>query len=141
MKKYRSALWIIFIVYILTVLRLTVFRDNVNYKERQLNPTLFVDLYNVYKYAGVRVFLRLFLGNIGWFAPFGFIMPMLMKKDNPVQTIVMGMLFSLIIETLQFTFKKGVAEFDDLILNTVGTALGYFAYKFIGKPFFARFKS
>lgn len=29
------------------------------------------------------------------------------------------------IETVQFVFYKGVAELDDLILNTLGAAVGY----------------
>ena len=125
MKKNKLLFLTAFVIYILIVLKLTVFRFNVHYDERQLNLTPFVDLINVYKNVGISAFMRLFLGNIGWFIPFGFLLPVLDKEEKFVKTIIAGMIFSLIIETLQFVLYKGVAELDDLILNTLGTALGY----------------
>ena len=125
MKKNKLLFLTAFVIYILIVLNLTVFRLNVRYDERQLNLTPFVDLINVYKNVGIGAFMRLFFGNIGWFIPFGFLLSVFENKKSLLKTIVAGMIFSLIIETLQFVLYKGVAELDDLILNTLGTALGY----------------
>lgn len=121
----RALCLTVFIVYILVVLKLTLFRANIHYAERQLNLTLFADLLNVYRNVGVVPFLRLFLGNIGWFVPFGFLLPLLQKKSGLVKTMAAGFTFSLFIEIMQFIFHKGVAELDDLILNTLGAAIGY----------------
>ena len=43
-------------------------------------------------------------------------------------TIVVGFMFSVAIEALQYFFALGMAEADDVICNTVGTALGSCAY-------------
>lgn len=124
-RENRKTIYlIVFVVYILVVLKLTIFRSN-HYRERQLNLTLFVDLFNVYRHVGFVPFLRLFLGNIGWFVPFGFLLPLLSKKSNLIKTMAAGFIFSFFIETMQFIFHKGVAELDDLILNTLGAAIGY----------------
>ena len=122
---------IIFIIYIAVVLKLTIFRVGVYYNEPQLNLSLFTDLIKTYKNAGLWQFSRLFLGNIGWFVPFGFLLPILLKKMNLLKVAVLGFLFSFGIETMQYIFRKGVAELDDLILNTLGAVIGYLLYKFL----------
>ncbi|MCL2519281.1 MAG: VanZ family protein [Oscillospiraceae bacterium] len=124
MKKF---IWLIFAIYILVVLKLTVFRAG--YVERQINLTLFIDLIETYKNAELWTFLRLFLGNIGWFVPFGFLLPVLLKKERFWKVAALGFMFSFVIETLQYIFRKGVAELDDLILNTLGVVVGYCLYK------------
>ena len=124
-NKQKRICLIIFIIYIFIVLTLTVFRFNIYYDERQINLSLFSDLIEIYRNFGIGFFLWLLLGNIFWFIPFGFLLPMLLKKHNLIKTLLSGFLFSLTIETLQFTFYKGVAELDDLILNTFGVLIGY----------------
>jgi len=135
MKKQRVICLRVFSFYILIVLYVTIFRFNFYYDERQLNLTLFIDLIRIFKNAGVGEFLRLFLGNIGWFIPFGFLLPMLSKKKSLIFTMATGFTFSLFIETTQFIFYKGVAELDDLILNVLGTAIGYALYKIAQRIF------
>jgi len=124
----KIALWLIFSAYILIILRLTIFRL-VPLDERQINLTLFTELINVYRYAGLMPFIRLFLGNIAWFIPFGFLLPMLIKRNSFRFIALIGFLFSLAIETAQFISFRGVAELDDLFLNTIGIVIGYFAFK------------
>ena len=128
-KKKRIICLIVFVLYILILLHLTIFRLDFYYTERQLNLILFIDLINIYRDRGSVEFFRLFLGNIGWFIPFGFLLPMLLKRKNLFITMALGLLFSFFIETTQFVFYKGVAELDDLILNTLGTAIGYLLFK------------
>ena len=41
------------------------------------------------------------------------------------RTILCGFGLSLLIELLQFVFGTGVSEVDDLILNTLGTLIGF----------------
>jgi glycopeptide antibiotics resistance protein len=97
---------------------------------------LFIDLINIYRNIGTGAFFRLFLGNIGWFIPFGFLLPMLLKRKSLFITMALGLTFSFFIEITQFTFYKGVAELDDLILNTLGTAIGYLLFKLSHKFIF-----
>ena len=138
-KNKRVICAIVFSLYLLIVLNLTIFRFNFYYDERQLNLSLFTDLIKIYRNGGIGEFFRLFLGNIGWFVPFGFLLPILSKRKSFIFTIAIGLVFSLFIETTQFIFYKGVAELDDLILNVFGAAVGYLLYKmaqrfYKGKP-------
>jgi len=139
-KRIKIVFLIAFLVYILIVLRLTIFRGG-TFDERQLNLAIFADLIDVYRNVGVGRFLWLFFGNIGWFVPFGFLLPVLLKRESFLKVIVMGFMFSLTIESLQFIFRVGVAELDDLILNTLGTAIGYLAFKFANKLFLLEWRA
>ncbi|MCL2672309.1 MAG: VanZ family protein [Clostridiales bacterium] len=124
----KIALSVLFILYIGIVLRLTVFRFQTYYETRQLNLTLGVALITVYNDEGFWPFMRLFAGNIGWFVPFGFLLPLLWKRGKFWMIVLSGFLFSLAIETAQYIFRKGWAELDDLILNTLGVVVGYLFY-------------
>ena len=73
--------------------------------------------------AGLVPFLFLFVGNIACFVPFGFGIPAL----TPLRRAVVPLCFlgSLLIECLQWTFGTGIGQIEDLILNTLGGAIGY----------------
>ena len=129
-QKLKIFLWLIFLLYLLTVLKLTILRTDIyhiHYDERQINLTLFLDLVHMYQTKGILEFLRLFLGNIGWFVPLGFFLPILLPlpRQKFFSVCAIGFCLSLMIETTQFFTYQGVAEIDDVILNTFGTALGY----------------
>ena len=129
-KTIRIVCIVLFIAYLLIVLYITVGRLGFRYEDRKINLTLFTDLFHVYKYTNIITFMRLLLGNIGWFVPFGFLLPILVKRNSFLFTIIAGASFSLTIEILQYFLKKGVAELDDLILNILGVVIGYFIYRF-----------
>ncbi len=74
------------------------------------------------------VFLNV-LGNVLAFVPFGMMTPELFPVfRKAVRMILLGLAVSLLIETLQLVLRVGVFDVDDLILNTLGTALGYGFY-------------
>ena len=75
------------------------------------------------------------LANIGLFLPFGFLLPFVKKKMNGRKIILGGMLTSLFIEIMQ-VFVDRSSDVDDLILNTLGTAIGYLGYKIFVKVLF-----
>jgi glycopeptide antibiotics resistance protein len=78
------------------------------------------------KYA----FLEDFLGNIFLFIP---VIPALIFlfeiKFTYFQAIILSMCLSCLIESMQFTFNRGVFDIFDIILNMVGGCLGIFVYK------------
>ena len=133
MEKKKTIFIVLFTVYICVVLYLTIIRFGFRYDDRQLNLIPFIKLINIYRNMGIGEFLRLFLGNIGWFFPFGFLLPIIMKKKNFFTVILLGFIFSVAIETTQFFTRKGVAELDDVILNTLGAAIGYLCYKILNR--------
>lgn len=126
----KKLLYIIFAIYIITVLKLTVLRAE-TLTGYTVNLSRFSDLINVYRTRPLWQFLRLFLGNLGWFAPLGLFLPILTNIKKPIPVCICGLCFSLFIELSQLIFRKGVFEIDDLILNTLGTAIGYAMFRLI----------
>lgn len=69
------------------------------------------------------------------FVPFGFL-GIVFPKFNQFWILILDFLFAIIlIEGLQYFTRLGVFDIDDVILNTVGVAIGFYVYKqlFVGK--------
>lgn len=74
------------------------------------------------------------VANVFMFSPIGFFLPTLWKAwQKAIKTIGAGMLFSISIETIQL-FIGRTTDIDDVILNTLGVAVGYILYKCLAKP-------
>ncbi|MBY0121590.1 VanZ family protein [Bacillus sp. S/N-304-OC-R1] len=72
------------------------------------------------------------LGNIMIFLPLGIFLPMLFKKYYTFSRIfVSSIIISFSIEVQQFVFQIGQFDIDDIILYTIGCALGYFVIRTI----------
>ena len=67
-------------------------------------------------------------GNILMFIPLGLYAANFMKQFNFWRAlwVVIGASFG--IEVLQYIFKRGVSDIDDLLLNTMGGLIGIFIY-------------
>jgi glycopeptide antibiotics resistance protein len=69
------------------------------------------------------------VGNTLMFVPVGIVYPIVYKKLNThAKVLAAGAGFSLAIEILQLPFFDRVSDVDDLILNSLGYALGYLIY-------------
>jgi glycopeptide antibiotics resistance protein len=65
-------------------------------------------------------------GNIVAFAPLGLLLPVLLgARSTPMVVALTGMVLSLSIESAQYLSGRRVADLDDVILNTLGTLLGF----------------
>ena len=91
--------------------------DSVN-----LKPFMFIS--DIYEGSLVNI-----IGNITMFIPVGIVWPFCFKKlDNVLKVILAGAGYSLLIELLQLLFYERHSDVDDLILNTLGTAIGAIIY-------------
>ena len=122
-KFIKIGIWILFVAYVILILKLTVFRENSKTQDVNLYPA--VVLVNIYRKYGISYFSYLFLGNIGWFMPFGFVLPLIVKNMSAKKIVLLTLLFSLVIEISQYVLMVGYTEIDDVILNTLGGLLGY----------------
>ena len=77
--------------------------------------------------AGIVPFVFLFVGNVACFVPFGFGLPALTPLRRAV--VPLCLLGSLLIEVLQWAFGTGVPQVEDILLNTLGAALGYALFR------------
>jgi glycopeptide antibiotics resistance protein len=70
-------------------------------------------------------------GNVALFLPLGFLLPLLAPRlDRLGRTVAAGFLLSAAIELSQVAFP-GVrrADVNDVLMNTLGTALGFLAWR------------
>lgn len=87
---------------------------------------------NYAHYFNVDLIVVNLLGNLLIFTPMGFLLPLLSRRFRRVWPVLfVGFVSSLAVEIIQFIFRVGSTDIDDLILNTAGAWLGYIAYKFI----------
>lgn len=140
--KSEASVWI-FAFYMILVLMLTTFRDTYfpwqlifNFS-RPLSDVNLVFMKETWKlvYAPSRLdFFYNSFGNILCLVPFGILFPIVFsKKQSFLKTVLLGMLLSIGIETLQFLLETGVSDIDDVFFNTCGTILGYLIYRLFRK--------
>lgn len=69
------------------------------------------------------------VGNVVAFLPFGFFLPILHHKCRSfLYTVFFSFEFSLIVETIQLISKVGSFDVDDLLLNSIGGAIGWLIF-------------
>lgn len=69
------------------------------------------------------------IGNIVMFIPYGFL-GILYPKLNRLGWLLLTFFVVInVIEVSQFYFKRGFADVDDVILNTLGVVIGFLVYK------------
>jgi glycopeptide antibiotics resistance protein len=141
MKRFRNLLTV---VYLLALLKVTLFK----YPLEQLRPVvsntswaaiqLRIDLGNFMPFETIGRYLsRLdwrvaqlnLFGNILIFIPFGILGSQFRKTNSWQKIFVVGLSASLMIECIQLLTGLGSFDVDDLILNTLGTLMGYFISK------------
>ncbi|MFE4142785.1 VanZ family protein [Peribacillus sp. YIM B13472] len=72
------------------------------------------------------------LGNLVLFVPYGICISFKCKKQYRIfKVIITGFLFSLTIEVFQLFLSKRWTDVDDIILNTLGSFLGYLIFLII----------
>ncbi len=144
MNFKRLNLFIYFSVLYFTILIYIVFfarrRFNQIHYRSKLNLIPFKEKYSIIQKLNLQTihlqkdFLINLIGNIFIFIPFCFAMNSLFKKEFLKQKIILLIIIStLIIEFSQFIFNKGVADIDDVILNTIGGIIGIWLHKITSK--------
>lgn len=95
----------------------------------------FVPFVFLMDYDNVRDIIWNTVGNMALFIPTGIVLPIIYKKpDSFWKVVAAGALVSLCIEILQLPFPSRVSDVDDLILNTLGVAVGYGIYTAANLP-------
>ncbi len=66
------------------------------------------------------------------FMPFGFLLPIMSRKLRGFfRIILLGFVLSLAVELVQLATNTGCFDVDDLLLNTVGAALGFLIFALV----------
>ena len=128
---------VLFIIYVLLLIYFLFFSEaygRVAEAEREYRYNLvpFVEIRRFWVYRDQLGLFALFtniFGNVLGFVPLGCILPVICSKwRNGFLIILSGFGLSLCVETIQLITKVGCFYVDDMILNTLGAALGYFVF-------------
>ncbi|MCL2254780.1 MAG: VanZ family protein [Lachnospiraceae bacterium] len=132
----KALIFLIINAYFAILFRLTIFRSNISGVQIvNFVPFLTINEYIQFLFSGYRIFGFINIaGNIIMFLPFGYIVSMLFPKTRKlIKIIFLSFIFSVFIETTQYIFACGVADIDDVILNTFGGAVGYLSFVILAK--------
>lgn len=76
-------------------------------------------------------------GNILAFIPLGLLVPIILRSFENIRRIfLLGVGTSLTIELIQFIFRVGAFDIDDILLNAAGAIVGYSFYRLLAKNIF-----
>jgi glycopeptide antibiotics resistance protein len=96
----------------------------------------FKSIYNSFQHFYYVVPLKSIGGNILLLIPMGILVPLVWKKVNRINTVILiGLFCSFIIEFLQFVTPHRTANIDNLFLQTLGFVIGYFVLKILNHYF------
>lgn len=135
-KAGHSIAWLLFFEYVFFVLGMTVFFRHTGTKAMVYPP--------FWSYASVlrdgdKTVLHEIILNVILFVPIGFIWGIQSlkwpEKWQWFSTIILGVSLSVVIELLQYSFKKGCVEVDDVIHNTLGYVIGFALFRGCAKWF------
>ena len=136
-KKKKRIVILLFLLYLLGLFYVTCFgqrMENITDGSPRYNLKPFQEILRFWNHRDIvgnrRMFLNIF-GNILIFVPLGAFICAVPKKTNIIVCFFLSAFTSLLIETLQFCFKLGCFDVDDLILNTAGGLLGYILYAMV----------
>lgn len=117
---------VFFVISLLALFYVTTYRGPVKYAALILRP------FHCFKEAKIQPEIyRSMLMNVLLFFPFGLFLPFVFPErvKHPVRlTLILALLCSVTVETVQYVFSLGRAETDDVIINMIGTAFGTLSY-------------
>ena len=133
-KKLGTAF---FMLYVLVLVYLLFFSEGYGRvadveREFRYNFVPFVEIRRFWIYRKQLGMFALFtniFGNVLGFMPYGFVLPVITRRmRNGFFIILSGFSISLAVEVIQLITRVGCFDVDDMILNTLGVALGYGIY-------------
>lgn len=128
---------VLFVLYVLLLMYCLFFSEGygrVAEAEREyrynLVPLVEIRRFWIYReqLGAFALFTNIF-GNVLGFIPYGFILPVICRGLRSGFVIILsGFGLSLCVETIQLVTKVGCFDVDDMILNTLGAAVGYLVF-------------
>lgn len=78
------------------------------------------------------IIIRNIVGNLFLFFPWGIMGPLLFKSLKSAGRVFLStLLISFLAESIQFYFRIGIFDIDDILYNTTGAVLGYYTLKLV----------
>lgn len=137
--KNQKLGWVLFLAYLALLVYFMFFAESLgrdpSLREYSYNLELFKEIRRFWKYRdqlGMEAFVLNVFGNMVAFIPCGFFLPIVSRRSRRwYNAILLSFCLSLSIETAQLIWKVGSFDVDDLLLNTLGGAVGYVCYRMV----------
>lgn len=113
------------VAYMVVVLSITVFSRGPTDHDFNYFPPLWAYKAIMGGHPDSKGLLVQIIVNIFMLVPLGFMLPFVNRK----YPILIGIVCSLLVESMQYITKRGYFEIDDIVHNTIGILIGYLAYK------------
>lgn len=126
-KEKTKRKWVWLILYVLYMNAMLIIVGIPNFEYITLKPIINLIPFQNFKPSNIVGMIL----NIVMLVPFGFFLPILFERYKKFyRTLTAGIITSLLIEIIQlYTFRA--SDIDDLIMNTLGTVVGFFVAKMI----------
>ena len=131
---------VLFVIYIVLLMYFLFFSESYGRaagaeRTYRYNLVPFLEIRRFWNYRGQLGTLALFtniFGNVLGFIPYGFFLPVVVNRRRCGLWIVLsGFCISLVVELIQLGTRVGCFDVDDLLLNTLGAALGYGGFRIL----------
>ena len=119
----------VFVCYIAFVLTITILERTPG-REMRYNLELFWTVRAIID--GRRALIIEIFWNIVLFVPIGLTVVVILRR-HPMVSVMVGALLSTGIEVAQLLTHRGLFEFDDILYNTMGAAIGLLIYLLVRK--------
>lgn len=126
---YNELLNLLFIIYILCLFQVVTIQD-VSFGGANIIPFKEIFRYDVGSY----LFYKNILGNVLLFLPFGIMACYILKIKRVSTMIILSLISSFSIEITQLYIGR-VFDVDDVILNVLGSVIGFYLFKLLEKIF------
>lgn len=122
-ELYKEVFGLIFVIYILLLFELLTATDTNPYHGINLKPFTEITRYKF----GTRLFNINVFGNIVIFIPFGLFISSYLKSKKVFSVLFISIITSTFVELVQLKIGRSF-DIDDIILNVVGSIIGYIFY-------------
>ena len=135
-KIKKFSLSIIFIYYIILLFNMVIFARYNTINSFNLIP--FKSIIDIFNNGNIYYIIINIFGNLLIFMPLEYFIIELFKINKLLLNFSISFIIILIIEIIQYIFKVGVFDIDDLILCTLGMMLFYIIYNKTKEKFYVK---
>lgn len=130
MKRYFAVFITVYTIFLLYMMFFGSGREASDVSYIQMEPFITIQKFFTDTKINNEDFLVNIIGNIFVFSPFGWLGLCLKKFNKFIPTSFYFLLIITSVETLQYITGRGIADIDDIFLNTFGMLIGFFLFKY-----------
>lgn len=145
-RLFQGLLWVVAAIYIIVVFRILFigtisrlmygeFKNNgatYRFSEKYGGSLNMIPFKSILEFLihhnqyNLDIIINNLIGNMLLFVPFGFLLPLLVKKTFTLSRVLfLSVLVGASLEAIQKVTRLGVADIDDVLLYTIGSMIGF----------------